>query len=114
MKPIAILFMLAFVPLSAAAQIKAEVDGNRVTVGKDIAVDVDARDVSTATSGGNRASVTVGGIGEGANIQGVTVINGKVWIDGEEIPPGVTRHKSRSGTIYRIERKNGAVSVTNE
>ncbi|MEW6163672.1 MAG: hypothetical protein AB1642_01275 [Pseudomonadota bacterium] len=113
MKKLAIL-MLTLGTLPVAAQVSVQANGSRVVVGKDISIDVDAKDVSTVTTGSNSASVTVGGIGEGVNVQGVTVINGKVWIDGEEIPPGVKRHKSKSGTIYRIERKNGAVSVTSE
>lgn len=114
MKKIAALLLLAFGIVSANAQVKVQTDGNRVTVGKDISVDVDAKDISTLSTGGNTASVTVGGIDGGVESQGVTVINGKVWIDGVDIPSGVKRHKAKSGTIYRIERKDGAVSVTSE
>lgn len=114
MKKIAVLVLLAFGVVSASAQVKVQADGNRVSVGKDISVDVDAKDISTLSTGGNTASVTVGGIGDNVESQGVTVINGKVWIDGVAIPPGVKRHKAKSGTVYRIERKDGAVSVTSE
>jgi len=114
MKTISVLILLALGFSTAMAQVSIQAGGSRVAVGKDVNIDVDAKDISTISTDGGQASVTVGGIGEGVNIQGVTVINGKVWIDGKEIPPNVTRYKSKSGTVYRIVRKDGAVSVTNE
>jgi len=114
MKAILSLLILSLSAASAIAQINVQAGGNRVTIGQDIGINVDAKDVTTAATNGSTASVTVGGIEGGANVQGVTVINGKVWIDGKEIPPNVTRYKSKSGTVYRIERKGGAVSVASE
>ena len=114
MKMIPVVMVLALCAVTASAQVNVKSGGSRVTVGQDVNIDVDAKDISTISTGGNTTSVTVGGIEGDANIQGVTVINGKVWIDGKEIPPNVTRYKSKSGTVYRIARKGGAVSVTSE
>lgn len=78
-------------------------------------ITVRAEGISTTATDGNTASVTVGGIEGEVDVQGVTVINGRVSIDGKEIPAGVTRYKSpRTGTVYSIERKNGAVNVSSE
>lgn len=63
---------------------------------------------------GSSATTTIGGIGPDAQVQGVTVINGQVWIDGEKIPGGVTRHTSRSGQKYIIDRSGAGVSVRTE
>jgi hypothetical protein len=50
-----------------------------------------------------------------AHQQGVAVVNGKVYIDGKEIPPKVTRYKSpRTGEVYLIRRDGGSVEVTTE
>lgn len=62
---------------------------------------------------GNKAQSSVGEIAPGANIEGVTIINGKLWIDGKEVPPGVKRYKSpKTGKLYNIERRGNNVSVT--
>lgn len=62
---------------------------------------------------GNEAKSLVGEITSGANIEGVTIINGKLWIDGKEVPPGVKRYKSpKTGKLYNIERRGNNVSVT--
>lgn len=62
---------------------------------------------------GNEAKSSVGEIAPGANIEGVTIINGKLWIDGKEVPPGVKRYKSpKTGKLYNIERRGDNVSVT--
>lgn len=61
----------------------------------------------------NEVSSTVGEIDPGASIEGVTIINEKVWIDGKEIPPGVKSYKSpRTGEVYVIERRGRNISVT--
>jgi len=62
---------------------------------------------------GNEARSVTGAIAPGANIEGVTIINGKLWIDGEEIPPGVKRYRSpKTGKTYEIERRGQNISVT--
>lgn len=74
-----------------------------------------ADSVTSIATGGSEASVNVGGIGSQVDVQGVAVVNGKVYIDNKEIPPGVTRYKSpRTGTVYLIQRRGGAVSVSSE
>jgi hypothetical protein len=61
--------------------------------------------------GVNAVGNAIGGV---ANADGVTVANGRVHIDGKEIPPGINRYKSKDGTIYRINRRGNGVSVINE
>ena len=90
------------------AQISVATPGQDVRIGKDGSVS--AR--SNTTSASNEASVTVGGIAGDANIEGVTIINDRVSIDGKDVPANVTRYKSlKSGKVYLIERKRGSVSV---
>ncbi len=61
----------------------------------------------------NKVSTTVGGIAEDANIEGITIINNRVSIDGKEIPPNITRYKSpKTGKVYLIQRKGGSVNVS--
>ena len=99
----------------ALAQVKVVTEGARVEVGNGINVNANAKDVSTVSTEGNTSSVTIGGIEGGGNVQGVSVINGKVWVDGDEVPPNATRFKSRkTGTVYKITRKGTNVSVTSE
>lgn len=99
---------------SAGAQISVRTPDREVKVGTGT-VNARAEGVTAIATDGGKASVTVGGIEGDADIQGITVINGRVSIDGKEIPANVTRYKSpRTGTVYLIQRKNGAVSVTTE
>lgn len=53
---------------------------------------------------GNVASSSSGVIEGDAQIQGVTIINDQVWIDGERVPASATRYRTRSGRDYRILR----------
>lgn len=106
----------------AQAQVGVSVGGQDVRIGADGSVSIrgvgqeDVRvgsgsQVSVGQGGSARSSV--GEIAPGANIEGVTIINGKLWIDGKEIPPGVKSYKSpKTGKLYRIERQGGNVSVT--
>jgi hypothetical protein len=112
-KTILTLLLVSGIPV-AGAQINVETDGNRVTIGRDGAVSVGSRQGTASSTGTSSAGNAVGVIEGDVSTEGVTVINGKVWIDGEPVPPGVTRHRSRSGKVYRIERKNGTVAVTSE
>jgi len=68
---------------------------------------------SQAIGQGNTASVNTG-ISPGADVQGVTVINGEVWIDGEKVPPDAKRFTGKSGTKYVIDRGKTGVSVHSE
>ena len=95
------------------AQISVSTPGQDVQIGKDGSVRARSENASASNRKSNEASVTVGGIAEGANIEGVTVINGRVWIDGKEVPPNVTRYKStKTGRVYLIQRKGTSVSVS--
>lgn len=58
--------------------------------------------------------VETGIIGESVETQGVTVINGKVWIDGQAVPPQAKRFKAKDGTVYQIIRHSKSVEVRSE
>lgn len=110
---VAALFLCA-ISSPGGAQVSIKTPGQHVTIGNGN-VSVGGNGVTAVATEGSAASVTVGGIDTDADIQGVTVINGRVSIDGKEIPPNVTRYKSpRTGTVYLIHRKGAAVSVTTE
>jgi len=105
----------------AQAQISISAGGQDVWVGPggEVSVRGGGNDVMVGGNGdvaigkGNRAKSSAGGIAPGVNIEGVTIINGKLWIDGMEIPPGVTRYKSpKTGQSYRIKRNGKNISVT--
>lgn len=99
---------------SVSADVNVKTPGQDVRISSG-SVNVRANGVTAIATEGNDASVTVGGIDADADIQGVTVINGRVSIDGKEVPANVTRYKSpRTGTVYLIQRKNGSVNVTTE
>ena len=62
---------------------------------------------------GSRASNSSGSIDPDVEMEGVAVINGDVFIDGEKIPRGKTRHTSKkTGKSYRIQwGKNENITV---
>lgn len=62
---------------------------------------------------GSTAGNSAGSIDSDVEMEGVAVINDDVFIDGEKIPRGKTRHTSKkTGKSYRIQwGKNGNVSV---
>lgn len=70
--------------------------------------------VTVHSSGGGSATANIGGIGSGASVEGIAVINGDVFVDGEKVPVGVTRFTSKRGQKYRIERDHGSVRVDTE
>ena len=95
------------------AQINVSTPGQEVRIGTDGSVKARSDNSSASSSRGNEARVTVGGIADNANIDGITIINDRVSIDGKDVPPNVTRYKSpKTGKVYLIERKGGAVSVS--
>lgn len=111
---LAVLAGLAVVALETAADVSVKTPGQEVRI-SGASASVKSDGVRATATAGSTAGVTVGGIEDDADIIGVTVINGRVSIDGKEIPPNVTRYKSpRTGTVYLIQRKNGSVSVTSE
>ncbi|MEI7431977.1 MAG: hypothetical protein WCL27_16120, partial [Betaproteobacteria bacterium] len=77
-----------------AAQISVSTSGQDVQIGKDGSVKARSDNATNSSSRKNDASVTVGGIADGANIEGITIINDRVSIDGKDVPPNVTRYKS--------------------
>jgi hypothetical protein len=113
---------MVLVSAGIMAQVRVETGGTSVVIGGS-SVDVRTKDGKVATNIGNTAIATqgstaantVGGMGSGVDIQGVAILNGRVFIDNKEIPPEVTRYKSpRTGEIYVIRRKGGSVEVTSE
>lgn len=124
------LLVLSF-PALAQQDVKVTVTGNKVQVQlpgnipglssaqgalqqQGTGVTVDSQGVTSQAVGqGNSASV-VTGIGSGADIQGVTVINGEVWIDGEKVPGDARKFTGRSGKTYIIDRSQGGVRVHTE
>ena len=84
-------------------------------VNAQVAVDVSAGGVrvQTGKTGGATASNSAGSIESDVEMEGVAVINGTVYIDGERIPKGKRSHTARkSGKTYLIEwGRDGNVSV---
>lgn len=108
---------------SAIAQIRVQAGGANVNIGggsvsvqtDDETVGVRGKGAKAVAGGGNTAGNTVGGIEGDVESQGVTIINGRVYIDGKEIPPKVTRYKSpRTGEVYTIRRKGSSVEVISD
>lgn len=107
----------------ALAQINVSAGGESVRIGPngEVSVKGTGGDVRVGAGGqvsvgpGNQVKSSVGEIAPGTNLEGVTIINGKLWIDGQEVPPGVKQYKSpKTGKVYRIERQGKNVSVTSQ
>lgn len=106
-----------------AQRVDVSAGGQDVRIGADGSVGVRGagEDVRVGAGGqvsaglGNVVGSSSGEVAPAANIEGVTIINGKLWIDGREVPPGVKRYKSpNTGKVYRIERRGGNVSVASD
>lgn len=90
------------------------VGAGKVDVRTGDAASVHIKEGSTSVGKGNLAGSSVGAIVPG-NQEGVSVLNGRVYIDGKEIPTSVTRYKSpRTGQVYIIRREGGSVAVATE
>lgn len=79
-----------------------------------VSVDLSAAGVRVKTgSGQNQAGNTAGLIESDVEMEGVAVINGDVFIDGEKVPPRVTTVTGKkSGKTYVIKRgRDGDVTV---
>jgi hypothetical protein len=114
MKTLVVTVMATTLVFCAAVAAHAE-SGKAAGKENSAGISVRAEGISTTASDGGSASITVGGIEGDVDAQGVAVVNGRVSIDGKEVPAGVTRYKSpRTGTVYSIERKNGKVNVRSE
>jgi hypothetical protein len=113
--PLSLLVLIGYFSFAAplSAQISVSSPGQDVLIGKDGSIKARSDDAASTSSRKNDARVTIGGIADDANVEGVTIINNRVSIDGKDVPPNVTRYKSpKTGKIYLIERKGGSVSVS--
>ncbi len=92
----------------AIGQVTVDVPGVSVNVGKG-----KAGNTAVSVGPGSTAGNSSGSIDADVEMEGVAVINDDVFIDGEKIPRGKTKHTSKkSGKSYRIQwGKNGNVSV---
>lgn len=79
-----------------SAQVSVTADGHEVNIGS-----------------GNEASNDTGDIAADVQIEGVAIINDKVYIDGVRVPKGVREvTSSKTGKTYRIVwGKDGNISV---
>ena len=93
------------------AQVKIKVPGVDMSVG-----DGSGSNVNISIGGKNSVGNTAGYIDEGADIEGVSVVNGEVSIDGEKVAKGKTRHTGKkSGIKYIIKwGKDGNVAISQE
>ncbi|WP_371324006.1 hypothetical protein VX159_00300 [Dechloromonas sp. ZY10] len=76
-------------------------------------VDVTAGGVRVQVGTGSVASSAAGDLGADVEMDGVAVINGSVYIDGQKIPRGKTSYVSKkTGKAYRIQwGSDGNVAV---
>lgn len=79
-----------------------------------VSVDVSGYGVRVQSGAGTEVNVNSGSIGSDVQMEGVAVINGEVFIDGEKIPKGKSVHTSKkTKKTYLIHwGKNGNVSVS--
>lgn len=84
------------------------------TVGAQISISVPGTNINIGQQATNEVNNSSGVIASDAQIEGVTIINQKVFIDGEEVPRNVTVFASKKSKItYIIKRdKSGNVSVS--
>jgi len=80
------------------------------------AVDIRPKQESKTSKAPNEARNISGVIDEDAQIEGITVINGEVTIDGVKIPRGTKKYRSaKSGKTYVIEwGKDNNVSIAGQ
>jgi hypothetical protein len=98
--------------VSSTAQVNVNIPGVNVKVGDG------GKNGGVAVSIGGKNSVgnTSGSIDEDVEMEGVTIINDSLTIDGEKVPKGKTRHTGKkSGIKYIIKwGKNGNIAVSQE
>lgn len=84
--------------------------------GAQVAVDVSGYGVKVQTGNGSSVNVNSGTAAADVQMEGVTIINGDVFIDGEKVAKGKTSYTAKkTGKSYRIEwGKNGNVSVAEQ
>lgn len=91
-------FVLLALPLcSAHAQVSVDLGGLGVKI----------------QAGSSMANNTAGLIDSAVQMQGVAVINGDVFVDGEKVPKGKTQYRSsKTGRNYEIQwGRDGNVAV---
>lgn len=124
-----LLAALFLIPAAASAQLRVQAGGSDVNIGADGGINVrtdggsgggkttvQSKGGTAAVAGrGNSAANSIGGIEGDVAMEGVAVVNRRVYIDGKEIPANVKRYKSpRTGEVYVINRKGTSVQVTTE
>lgn len=76
-----------------------------------VAVDLSAYGVKVETGGSKGVKVQTpanSNVGADVEMEGVAVINGDVYVDGQKVPRGVTSYKSKkTGKTYRIQWGKG-------
>lgn len=76
-----------------------------------VAVDLSAYGVKVETGGSKGVKVQTPAnstVGADVEMEGVAVINGDVYVDGQKVPRGVTSYKSKkTGKTYRIQWGKG-------
>jgi hypothetical protein len=102
---------MIFAGVPAMAQMNIKVPGVDVSMGSG-----SGGNMNISIGGKNSVGNVAGHIDEGADVEGVSVINGEVTIDGEKVPKGKTRHTGkRSGTKYVIKwGRDGNVAISQE
>ena len=78
-----------------------------------VSVDLSGLGVKVQTGKGNTAVNTGGSVESDVQMDGVAVINGEVFVDGEKVPRGKSPYTSKkSGRTYNIKwGKDGTVAV---
>lgn len=91
----------------AVGQVSVDVPGASVKVKKG------SGGTEVNIGSGNTSSNSSGSIDADVQMEGIAVINDDVFIDGEKLQRGKTRHTSKkTGKSYRIQwGKNGNISV---
>ncbi len=72
------------------------------------------RDITINAIGADNTASFQTGVASGAEISGITVINGEVWIDGQKVPRGAKKFTAKSGKTYLIESGPNGVVVRDE
>ena len=110
MTQVAIRIMAVAIVLAAAPEVRAQ--------GSSIVIDGNSISIQSGAAGGAADSIVIdgkkiegGAAGAGTAAQGVSIVNGDVFIDGEPVPSDVTEFTGRSGQTYIIERRGSSVSV---
>jgi len=105
-------------PMKTVSAVLLGLLGATVTVaaGAQVAVDVSVPGVRVQTGGKDGSSVAVnsaGSVDSNVEMEGIAVINGEVFIDGEKVPKGRTSYTSKkTGRSYQIKwGRNGNVAV---